>query len=185
MKVSQIAKICKELANLDLPPNCYQTEGDDYSASDCAKLLLVASNVVLDDLYCNWTPSLCKAVVCSKNGFVDTQSLLLNSVVRLTDSQGNDVTYRYTERGLFVQTDGTFNLLYAKLPPTVDWNDQFVLPSPKITPRIFAYGVLTEYFHSIADDVQAQRYQTKYHDALRIATRKLSPMKMPARRWWK
>lgn len=185
MKVSQIAKICKELANLDLPPNCYQTEGDDYSASDCAKLLLVASNVVLDDLYCNWTPSLCKAVVCSHDGFIDTQSLLLNSVVRLTDSQGDDVTYRYTERGLFVQMDGTFNLLYAKLPPTVDWNYQFVLPSPKITPRIFAYGVLAEYFHSIADDVQMQRYQAKYQDALHVATRKLSPMKMPARRWWK
>ena len=184
MKVSQIAKICKELANLDLPPNCYQDVTDDYTQSDCAKLILTVSNLVLEDVYCNYATSLVKVVVVSNDGIIDTSNLQLNRVVALTDSQGNNVAYRYTERGLFVDYNGTFNLLYAKLPPQVDWNDEFLLPSPRITPRVFAYGVLAEYFHSIADDVQAERYQSKYQAALRIATRKITPTKMPARRWW-
>lgn len=185
MKVSQIAKICKQLANLDLPPDCYQDQGDDYAQNDCAVLLLTVSNLVLEDLYCNWATSVCKVVVSSTDGIIDTQNLLLNRVIRLTDSQGNDVPFRYTERGLFVDYNGTFNLLYAKLPTQVGWDDEFVLPSPRLTPRTFAYGVLAEYFHSIGDEAQMERYLAKYHDALCIATRKISPMKMPARRWWK
>ena len=184
MKVSQIAKICKELANLDLPPNCYQNDGDDYSASECAKLLLTVANIVLEELYTTYVTAVEKAVVTSDDGLIDTQHLLLSRVIKLTDSQGNDLPFRYTERGLFVDMDGVFNLVYAKLPPQVEWNEEFVSPSPRITPRIFAYGVLCEYFHSIGDQVQAQRYQTKYQDALRIATRKISSTKMPARRWW-
>lgn len=184
MKVSQIAKICKELANLDLPPNCYQTEGD-YTQDATATLLLTVANLVLEEIYCNYTNAIAKAVVNSKDGFVDTTKLSLCKVVKLTNSQGIDVPFRYTERGLFVENDGTFNLLYAKLPKQVDWNEEFILPSPRITPRIFAYGVLGEYFHSIGDGVQTQRYQDKFHDAMAFATRKISPMRMPARRWWK
>lgn len=184
MKVSQIAKICKELANLDLPPDCYQNENEDYSTNTCAKLLLTVANLVLDELYSNWATAVDKAIVTSTNGIIDTQHLSLNKVISLTDSQGQSVPFRYTEGGLFVDYDGTFNLTYAKLPALVDWNDEFVLPSPRITPRIFAYGVLGEYFHSLGDQVQAERYLCKYHDALCVATRKVSTIKMPARRWW-
>ena len=183
MKVSQIAKICKELANLDLPPDCYQTDGD-HTQNNCAVMLLAVANLVLQDLYCNCATAVEKAVVTSKNGLISTQNLNLCNVVRLTDAQGNDMPYRYTERGLFVDYDGTFNLLYAKMPQEVDWNDEFNLPSPRMTPRLFAYGMLGEYFHSIGDTVQAERYLTKYNDALRIATRKITSIKMPARRWW-
>lgn len=182
MKVSQIAKICKELANLDLPPNCYQTEGD-YTQDATALRLLTVANLVLEELYCNYTTAIVKAVVTSKDGIIDTTKIALCKVVKLTDSQGNDVSYRYTERGLFVEMDGTYNLLYAKLPKEVGWNEEFALPSPRITPRIFAYGVLAEYFHSIGDQAQTDRYLARYNDALAFATRKISPMKMPARRW--
>ena len=183
MKVSQIAKICRQLANLDLPPDCYQDPSTDYTESQTAQLILTVANLVLEDLYCNWTTALSKAIVTSKSGIVDTQNLLLNRVVSLRDSQGTDVPFRYTERGLYVESDGTFNLLYAKLPPQVDWNEEFAVPSPRLTPSIFAYGVLAEYFHAIGDDLQMERYLAKYQEALRIATRKISPTKMPARRW--
>lgn len=183
MKVSQIAKICKELANLDLPPDCYQTDGD-YTQNNCAVMLLAVANLVLQDLYCNWSTAVEKAIVTSENGLINTQNLNMCNVVRLTDGQGNDLPYRYTERGLFVDYDGTFNLLYAKMPQDIAWNDEFNLPSPRMTPRLFAYGMLGEYFHSIGDTIQAERYLSKYNEALRIATRKITSIKMPARRWW-
>lgn len=184
MKVSQIAKICNELANLGLPADCYQEENQDYSTDNCAKLLLTVANLVLDELYSNWATAIDKAIVTSEGGLIDTQQISLNKVVSLTDSQGQTVPFRYTERGLFVDYDGTFNLTYTKLPTHVGWNEEFVSPSPRITPRIFAYGMLGEYFHSLGDVEPAERYLAKYYDALRAVTRKISTVKMPARRWW-
>ena len=100
------------------------------AVDNCAKLLLTVANLVLDELYSNWATAVDKAIVTSTNGIIDTQHLSLNKVISLTDSQGQSVPFRYTERGLFVDCDGTFNLTYTKLPTHVGWNEEFASPSP-------------------------------------------------------
>ncbi len=183
MKVSQIANLCKNLANLDLPQNCLD-ENFNYTFSDCAVKLLNCCNFVLEELYANYASALYKTVVTAEDNVINVDNLNLAKVISLTDSYGNEVKYRYTERGLFVDYDGSFNLTYGKMPATLGWNDEVILPSKRITPRIFAYGVLAEYFCAIGDTNSSYNYQNKYLQALKFATIKTSGIKLPSRRWW-
>ncbi len=184
MKVSQILTLCKDLANLDLPQNCYQDQGDDYTTSSCARVLYHSLNNVVEEIYCNFATDVNTAVVTATKNHIDTQSLNLCRVLKLTDGFGNKRHFRYTERGLFVEKDGIYNVTYAKMPPKVEWQGQFELPLPAITPSIVSAGVLADYFFAIGDVVLAEKWRQKYVEGITRCIPKRPLLNLPARGWW-
>ena len=181
MKVKELIVLCAEMGCIYLPLDTYSTDVETVGTS--ARQLLNCCNFVLEELYRDYASSIRKTVVEAKDGFIDTSLLKLCKVISLVDGEGNDVQYRYVEGGLTVKKDGKFNLSYARLPIEVNIKDEVTLPSPRITERMLAYGILREYFSINGDTSTASLWDERYKDALRIADTKISSMRMPARRW--
>ena len=182
MKVKELLKLCGEMANLDFPDeNVLESEAETLGS--CVRQLLNCCNFTLEELYRDYASSIRRTVVEVVDGFADTSAFRLSKVISLVDGEGNDVKYRYTEGGLSVNEDGKYNLCYARLPSDVGLEDEVTLPSPRITERILAYGILREYFTVIGDTLTASQWDERYKDALRIADVKSSPMRMPVGRW--
>ena len=182
MKVKDLLKLCGERANLPFPDE-EEIESEMATLGSCVRQLLNCCNNVLEELYRDYASSIRKTVVDVVDGFADTSGYRLCKVISLVDGEGNDVKYRYTEGGLLVDEDGKYNLCYARLPVEVGLEDEVTLPSPRITERILAYGILREYFAMVGDRLTASQWDERYKDALRIADVKSSSMRMPVGRW--
>ena len=180
MKVKDLLKLCGEMGNLNLPDD---VESDTEGQLNRVRQLLNCCNFTLEELYRDYASSIRKTVVEVVDGFGDTSGLRMCKVISLVDGEGNDVKYRYTEGGLAVDADGRYNLCYARLPNDVNLNDDVTLPSPRITERMLAYGILREYFAINGDNLNSAIWDERYKDALRIVEVKTSSMRMPVGRW--
>ena len=178
MKVKELLKLCGEMGNLNFPSE-EEIDGEMEQQGSCVRQLLNCCNFTLEELYRDYASSIRKTVVEVVDGFADTSEFRLCKVISLVDGEGNDVKYRYTEGGLCVAEDGRYNLCYARLPSDVGLEDDVTLPSPRITERVLAYGILREYFTIIGDALSACQWDERYKDALRIADVKSSSMRMP------
>ncbi|MCH5156337.1 MAG: hypothetical protein J1G02_00495 [Clostridiales bacterium] len=181
MKTNEIIKTSAEILNLGLPQEYFDSEvlPDD----NVVKILLNSCNFVYEELYRDYATSLRKTVVEVIDGFADTASLHMCRVISLLDEQGCDVNYRYGDGGLYVQSDGKYNLCYARLPDVLGWGDQVHMPSPRITERTFVYGIVREFYAVTGDWELAKAWDTRFKDALQVAGVKTSSMRMPARGW--
>ena len=182
MKVKELLKLCGDMANLAFPDD-EEIESELETQGSTVRQLLNCCNFTLEELYRDYASSVRKTVVEVVDGFADTSAYRLSKVISLVDGEGNDVKYRYTEGGLSVEEDGKYNLCYARLPGDVNLEDEVTLPSPRITERVLAYGILREYFAIIGDRATASLWDERYKDALRIADVKSSSMRMPVGRW--
>ena len=182
MKVNELLKLCAEMGNLDFPTE-YDLDTQLNTQGSCARRLLNCCNDTIEELFRDYSSSIRKTVVEAVDGFADTSEYKLCKVISLVDGEGNDVKYRYTEGGLQVEKDGRYNLCYAKLPSELTVYDDVVLPSPRITERIVAYGILRDYFTMEGDFASAAQWDERYKDALRTVEVKCSSMRMPVGRW--
>lgn len=183
MKVSQLVKICAEMLQLDLDEGILDGAEAQAMQDRDIKTLVNACNFVLEELYRDYATSLRKTVIRVTDGFADTSSFKMCKVISLVDAEGNDVPFRYCDNGLYVQKDGCYNLSYARLACTLGWNDDIAMPSPRITERILAYGVLREYYAVTGDWHNAAQWDERFKNALQVSRTKVSAMRMPARRW--
>ena len=186
MKVSQIVKICGEMINLGLPDELFDegVSGSVAGQNPDVKVLINCCNFVLEELYRDYATSLRKTVAQAVEGFVDTSQYKLCKVISLVDAEGNDVKFRYGDGGLYVDKDGKYNLCYARLPNAVEWEDEIVMPSPRVTERMLIYGVIREYFASQGDWSSAKQWDVRFKDALMVSQVKVSSMRLPVGRWW-
>ena len=182
MKVKELLKLCAEMGNLDFPED-NKLNSELNTQGSCARRLLNCCNDTVEELFRDYAASLRKTVVEVVDGFADTSKYKLCKVISLVDGEGNDVKFRYTEGGIAVDADGKYNLCYAKLPSELGANDDVALPSPRITERIVAYGILRDYFTIVGDAVSASQWEDRYKNALRVSDVKNCSMRMPVGRW--
>lgn len=180
MKINEIIKMSSEILNLNLPTELFDEEMPD---DNMVRILLNSCNFVYEELYRDYATSLRKTVVEVIDGFVDTSVYRMCRVISLVDAEGNDVTFRYGDGGLYVDADGKYNLCYARLPDVLGWGDEVCMPSPRITERMFVYGVVREYYAVTGDWTLAKQWDTRFKDALQVAGVKTSSMRMPVRGW--
>ena len=180
MKVNEIIKMSSEILNLDTQDVDFDGEMPD---NNLIKILLNSCNFVYEELFRDYATSLRKTVVKATGGFVDTTLYRMCRVISLADAEGNEVSFRYGDGGLYVETDGKYNLCYARLPDVLAWGDEARMPSPRITERMLVYGVVREYYAVTGDWALAKAWDERFKDALQVAGVKTSSMRMPVRRW--
>lgn len=177
MTKAQIAKLCNSMAFFEVESSF------EEQTPQCTKAqqLEECCDAVLEMLYCHFGTALAKCTAKSVDGVIDLSGMDFCRVVRLTDMRGQAVAFRYTAQGIAVP-DGLYNLTYATLPPKTGWQQEVVFPSPRITDRIFAYGVAAEYFFRLGDTESYQLWKTRFDNALRSARRKVMGS-LPVGRW--
>lgn len=152
----------------------YQQDGDAASIVSCC-------NCVLEELYRDNFADCHTTVVEAKEGKIDVSRLKILRILALRDAEGNKVRFMQGEGCLYAPYNGKFNLTYARAPAEVDLLSD--LPAnPRMTFRIFIYGVITEYLRRRGDFNQSLSWDEKYRNALSAAA--TAPQKtMPVRRW--
>lgn len=153
-----------------------QLQRDDDVAS-----IVSCCNYVLEELYRSSFVDCHTTVVEATEGVIDVSNLKMLRVLALRDAEGNKARIMQGEGCLYAPYDGKFNLTYARAPADVDLLSD--LPAnPRMTFRIFIYGVITEYLRRRGDFDQSLSWDEKYQNALTaVAT---SPQRsMPTRRW--
>lgn len=184
MKLYKIAKIVNDIIGLKLPETYFSDNDTTASSNSVVAKIITCCNFVLEELYSDYATAISKTTVTVTNGVANTTALNLNRVISLVSADGFDAKYRYTENGLEVERDGTYNLTYAKLPQTMSWQSNVPLPSPRITERIYAYGVIAEYYSVVGDYDNARLWKNKFTTALQAASVKTSNLTMPVWRWF-
>ena len=179
MTVNEIIKLSSEILNLEFPNEYFDGE---MPADNVVKILLNSCNFVYEELFRDYATSLRKTVVEVKDGFVDTSLCRMCRVISLVDEEGNDVKFRYGDGGLYAE-DGRYNLCYARLPDVLRWGDEVHMPSPRITERMFVYGVVREFYAVTGDWALAKEWDTRFKNALQVAGVKTSSLRMPVGRW--
>lgn len=187
MNVLEVIKTTDEILSLGI---CDEFENgidaadvEELSSNKRCVSLLSACNFVLEELYRDFATDCRSTVVEAVNGHIDTRNLSLCRVVSLLDSRGRVSAYTYAADGIDVEFDGKYNLTYARIPDKLHFDSDLVLPSPRITFRIFVYGVMSEYLRRLGDYNACAVWQEKYDAAIEIARRKTAMLKMPSRRW--
>ncbi len=181
MKVLDVINACNKILELDIAVD----DIANGSAEPCDKTnrIIDCCNTISEELYRDY-PTHCRRTVAEADleGFIPTSQYSLCRVLSLCDGEGSAVPYRYTQGGLLVGKSGKYNLTYAKLPRIVGLRDELEMPSPRITDRIFVYGVLREYTLQTGDFTSSAVWADKYDAALNVAVKQASAV-MPARRW--
>lgn len=184
MNVVEVVETVDEILDLGI-----KTEIDDAlpKAQAMAKngkcvSLLSCCNFVSEELYRDYAVTRCNTVVEAKDGFIDTADLKMCRALALADSLGNFAPFKYAENGLAVKRDGKYNLAYAKLPAELGMESEIVMPAPRITYRMFVYGVIAEFLQREGDYSKSEIWRTKLNAALSAASVNVCAS-MPVRRW--
>ncbi len=177
MTIKEIIKLCNQMANLEVSESCFT----DDTLDSKAQKLVQCCNLTLEKLYSVAT-ALQSVEVSATDGFVDLSALNLDRVISLT-YLGKNVPFRYGKEGICVKNDGKYTLVFAAKAPKLGWTDQVILPSPRISERIFAYGIIAEFFYSLSDFSLAKIWENRFEDALHTVTLKTSSLTMPVGRW--
>lgn len=181
MTVANVIETVEEILNGG-SVMCAEENGENVSPDEKYKSLVSCCNFVLEDLYRDYATDCRKTVVEVKNGIADVSGLNMCRVLSLADSSGNSASFTYNSQGLLAETDGRYNLTYARLPQTLTYVSEVVLPDPRITYRIFIYGVIAEYLKRRGDYQKSAVWNDKFVTALSAAYRTCAGV-MPVRRW--
>lgn len=181
MKLKEVIKACGDLLSLELAASYFDNDVAPANNSFVDKLVTCFEQVY-EELYRDYAAALRKTVVEAVNGVIDLKGFRLCRVISLVDEEGVSVPFRYSDDALLAR-DGKYNLTYARLPDPVGWNDELVMPSPRIGERVLVYGVAREYLASINDWATARQWDERFKNALQAASGKTASMRLPVRGW--
>lgn len=147
--------------------------------------MLRCLNLVVNEIASDYIPLLFKETVFPTGGQILLSSLTKNpiDILRVEDRFGIRVNYKLFPD--YLETiDGEVKILYSYEPTEATALSQTLENfSQKIGERVIAYGVAMEYCFICGLHDDASIWEKRFKDALLIASRKKSEIKLPKRRW--
>ncbi|MGD9901013.1 MAG: hypothetical protein AB7S44_00555 [Spirochaetales bacterium] len=148
------------------------------------ELLVRCLNLVYDEIATDYIPLNYEEEVIVLDEEIALSSLAkrLINVIKLTDENGVNVKYKMFPTAIVLE-NGTYNLEYSYAPESATLDGNIETFGGKLTERIVAYGVTAEYSLISGLFDEATTWEQRFKDALLVASRKKSDIKMPVRRW--
>lgn len=161
----------------------------DVDANDITlknvELLTRCLNLVYDEIATDYIALTATEDVEVTKKEIDLESLTkrLVSVVRISDTNGKLCKYKMYPSFILI-ANGNYSLTYSYMPTSVTINDDIENFSGKLTERIAAYGVASEYCIISGLFEEAYMWESRFKDSLLVAKRNKHEINMPARRWF-
>ena len=171
---------------------CKFTENDDIAQAitnnnlsqeqslvvDC---LVNCFNLVNNEIASEYLPYVKSEEIETNNfkiNFSDFTSTF-REVISIKDCYGNNVKYKVFDGYLMVFANKV-TVVYACLPQALALSSEFDSLLPE---RVFAYGIAREYYfiQTLFDD--ADIWESRFKNSLKVLTRKKSEIVLPKRRW--
>lgn len=159
---------------------------DTPSASDAQKISLliscanqVSSIIATEYLHIYKTKS-----VSTTTGIINFSDIDLNGVIDIVyiRSCGVDMSFEVVDGEVHI-APGNYKIKYISQPQTLSI-ESVVSDFPKLSPRIFAYGVAAEYLFIKGNIDDAESWNKRFEDGI-LGVLRLKPSRiMPVRRWY-
>ena len=114
--------------------------------------------------------------------FSDLTNKNILDIVSVKDKFGSSLKFNVETDGLIVP-HGDIKIKFAYFPELVGIEDKIDCYTTHMTERVFAYGVLSEYFYIKGNFNDASMWDVRFKQALLSITAKLGEIKMPKRLW--
>ncbi len=152
--------------------------GERYTA-----LLLRCFRSVENELALDYLPLMAEEELVSATGEIAYQSLQQSAVKILCveDEWGKSLKYKLFPEYVKTQA-GKVKITYAYTPSEKDLEDVSDYQTG-VSVRLFAYGIVAEYYLTTGETEAASAWDKKYKDAVRAAYRLRPCKKIQSRRW--
>ena len=145
--------------------------------------LLKCFNLVYNEVATAYLPLLKEEKVVFKNGVLPFDGLSKSLIeVKKLFSNGKNIKYKIFEDGIHANVKEAV-ITYSYLPDELGFESDVFLFGGKLPYRVLAYGLCFEYsvLAGLFDD--ANLWEGRYKDGLKLACSKKSDIVIPARRW--
>lgn len=138
-------------------------------------------NNVRNEIATEYIPNVKIEKVKTQNGRVDYSSLSKNviEILSVKDSLGDKLTFDAFDDYLLVSASEV-EITYNASPEEVTYNDKF---SSTIPERVYAYGVIREFYFIQALYEDASIWEARFKNSLQALERKKTETVIPRRRW--
>ncbi len=190
MKVRDIITSACRYLHIELPQCCNSsvlTAELSYQLQHNSVLtnMLMCLDVVLSELN-SIVPNLVVADVCEQGGMVQLDNLASSmiEVIRLTDSSGDSVPYRYMTNALLVEGRGHMRLVYSTPYIPCSYLGDIDIACGKIDSRVLCHALCSEYCLLEGDYDNFTMWESRYRQSLPMVAHKSSAISLPARGWY-
>lgn len=185
-----VKNIICQTANLLLKDELLQSQplgGAEQITQDNQKeldLMLFCLNQVLTAIASDYLPVVKEEQLVCLSGTFELQELGQGRVHEIKKVECDGINIGFKTVGSVVKTGkGLLTVYYAALPESATLESTILGFDPRLTERIVAFGIATEYFFITGEFTQAAVWENRYKAALESACRKKSEITIPPRRW--
>lgn len=188
MQVKDILKLsCSFLGKEELLDTSYFNEqGNELTddlANDLNKMLLCLNNVT-EEIATDYLPLLKQKEVTFVNGKISAQDIDNNifSIVSIKTKSGKNLKYKYLKDEIICVVTNAI-ITYKVYPNTLELNGNAESFGGRLSARILAYGVASEYAYMemLYDD--ATIWENRFKNALLYSSEKKGELNLKSRRW--
>jgi len=151
-------------------------------------LLVLCCNLTSNIMATDYIKLFKSVATRSVNGKVNIEQLTadgsrLHTVVRITNRNGNRLVYKMFND--YIKTaSGDVEVLFTYIPKDVELQEEITDYPQRITERIVAYGVASEFSYIKAMYDDATIWDIRFKNALLSVATEKTGINMPARGWW-
>lgn len=188
MKVKEILKnVCVYLGKEEiLASNLFEDGGEDLSSLSLSDLnkMIKCLNLILEEIACNYISIIKQKNISLKNGEVNVYDIDedILEIISIKNKFGKTLKYKYNQDKIVCLASDVV-VTYKVKPLTVALEDIIEGFGGRLTERVIAYGVASEYCFGemLYDD--ATIWETRFKNALLMHSRKKGELKLKARGW--
>ena len=184
-----VKEVIKQVAVLLQLQNVIDANLDDFENLDIQtkkdiNLLISSANEVLSDIATEYLPLVSTEKITVKNGKFDLQTLS-KQFYKMVDFS-NGAYYKKDLDELFAN-DGDYNITYKYLPSELTIENPEINFDERLTVYALSYGVAREYCMILGNYSESEMWDSKFKNAMQVATRKKDIVKLKIKRWcwWK
>lgn len=146
---------------------------------DCVNLVC---NAIACD-YINVTKSKLVNNIRGEIAYNDITNDRIYKILKVKNVYGDRIPFRITDNGIECDK-GNVSITYSYFPKEYGFDDVIDVFKTKITERVFAFGVCSEYLYILGNSDDASIFEDRFKNAMRNIVRKQNEIVMPKRRWW-
>lgn len=176
-----ILKACDFIENDDLAQALKQEKSLDEEKQNVLDKLVKCFNLVRNEIVCEYMPIVkMERIICEQGKiYFDQFSGMVVDIVSVKDNFGNNVKFKVYDN--FITVDGNdVCVWYNTSAEELDIDEQF---SSTISERVYAYGVVREYYFIQTLYEDAKVWDERFKSSLQTFERKKGDTILPRRRW--
>lgn len=192
MKIKDIIRLAAVFLQLDVNAEIFSADADkafveaELNSDKRLKLLKDCSGFVLNQLATDYLPLRKTDRVETADGMVAYSGFSRDMLetVEVTNLSGGATEFSHLPDGLYIKGRGIFDVTYFYRPGDKNFWEEAETGSCRVSARIVAMGAAAEYNFVCGLFEEAQLWDSRFKDSLKIAMRKKGAVSLKPRRWF-